>query len=232
MDGNIDQFAHFKTRLDEFENEVQNALSKRTTSVAEVIQTYKDQVNQIQASQQVLLKRLSLLQQQEHSLEIEIETFRKDADDIKTKIEAYEVLKQRLESQRASILEESTELDKMLAAKEKELKEYKEKLLNQRKRDNPEVKLYEKLLGMRIDASQPGTLHFQFQQFDDTNMDHSCDLTLDVSGDKFTILSTSPELEKHTERMQLVDILNTQSDIPAFLMEARQKLISIISRPK
>lgn len=232
MDGTIDQFAHFRTRLNEFENRIQNALNTRTSSVLEVVQTYRDQVNQIQISQQVLLKKLSLLQKEEHSLEIEIETLRKETEDIKIKIESYQLRKQRLESQRAAILEESTELDKMLAAKEQELKEYKQKLINQRKRDNPEVKLYEKLLGMRIDASQPGTLHFQFQQFDDKNMNNSCDLTLDVSGDKFTILSTSPELEQDTEKMQLVDILNTQSDIPAFLIEARQKLIMIVSRPK
>ena len=99
-------------------------------------------------------------------------------------------------------------------------------MMKQRQRDNPELKLYERLLGMQIDASQPGTLHFEFRQFDDQDMARLCDITLDVSSEDFTILQSTPELDDEEIKRQLLDTLNKHGDITSFLVKSRQLLIS------
>lgn len=232
MQEKIDQFTELRTRLDEFERQIQDALKKRMTSVLEAVQRYKDEVAELQSKQRVISEKFNKLQNEQEALEIERDTFKKDADDTKNKLEGYQIRKRQLEAQRAAVLEESSELDKMLETKEQEIRKQKEKMIKQRQRDNPEMKLYEKLLGMHIDASQPGTLHFEFRQFNDENMNRTCDITLDVSSDNFFIARSTPEIEDDGAKRKLMDTLNEQGDIATFLVKSRQMLISRDERQK
>lgn len=218
--------------MEDFDAHLRGSLKEKVTLASNLVQTYRDEFAELKNKQDKLMDELDQLEEREKKLVAEIETFRKDADYAKTKLETFQWRKQQLESQRATLLEESRELDRMLAGKEQELKQQREKLRKQRQRDNPEVKLYERLLGLQIDASQPGTLHFKFQNFDDKRMCRSCDLTLDVSGDNFTILSSNPELDKTVEEPELTDILNKCSDISRFLCASRTKLIACVDRIK
>lgn len=226
MQEKIGQFKDFRSRLDDFERRIHETLNERMSSVLESVQRYRDEVEELQSQQREISDKFSRLQNEQEALEIETDTFRKDTDDTKSRLESFQQRKRQLESQRAAILEESTELDLMLERKQDEIRKQKERLMRQRQRDNPELKLYEKLLGMQIDASQPGTLHFEFHQFDDRDMARSCDITLDVSSDDFTILRSFPELDDDETKRQLVDTLNKKGDVASFLVRSRQLLIS------
>lgn len=226
MQEKIDQFAELRARLDEFERKINDALSERMNSVLEHVQKYRDDVSELQIKQHDISEKFIKLQNEEESLEIERDTFRKDAEDIRDKLETYHVRKRQLESQRQALLRASAELDAMLESKEQEIKEQKQKMIKQRQRDTPELRLYEKLLGMHIDASQPGTLHFKFQHFDDEDIARSCDLTLDVSSEDFTIVRSTPELDDEVVKTQLLDSLNKHGDIATFLVNSRKLLIS------
>lgn len=226
MQQTIGQFTEFRSRLDEFERRIHETLNERMSSTLESVQRYRDEVEELQSRQRVISERFSRLQNEQEALEIERDTFRKDADDTKNRLEGFQQRKHQLESQRTAILEESTELDLMLEKKEQEIRKQKERMMKQRQRDNPELKLYERLLGMQIDASQPGTLHFEFRQFDDRDMARLCDITLDVSSEDFTILQSTPELDDEEIKRQLLDTLNKHGDITSFLVKSRQLLIS------
>lgn len=226
MQQTIGQFTEFRSRLDEFERRIHETLNERMSSVLQSVQRYRDEVEELQSRQRVISEKFSRLQTEQEALEIERDTFRKDADDTKNRLEGFQKRKQQLESQRTAILEESTELDLMLEKKEQEIRKQKERMMKQRQRDNPELKLYERLLGMQIDASQPGTLHFEFRQFDDQDMARLCDITLDVSSEDFTILQSTPELDDEEIKRQLLDTLNKHGDITSFLVKSRQLLIS------
>lgn len=226
MQQTIGQFTEFRSRLDEFERRIHETLNERMSSVLQSVQRYRDEVEELQSRQRVISEKFSRLQTEQEALEIERDTFRKDADDTKNRLEGFQKRKQQLESQRTAILEESTKLDLMLEKKEQEIRKQKERMMKQRQRDNPELKLYERLLGMQIDASQPGTLHFEFRQFDDQDMARLCDITLDVSSEDFTILQSTPELDDEEIKRQLLDTLNKHGDITSFLVKSRQLLIS------
>lgn len=226
MQQTIGQFTEFRSRLDEFERRIHETLNERMSSVLQSVQRYRDEVEELQSRQRVISEKFSRLQTEQEALEIERNTFRKDADDTKNRLEGFQKRKQQLESQRTAILEESTELDLMLEKKEQEIRKQKERMMKQRQRDNPELKLYERLLGMQIDASQPGTLHFEFRQFDDQDMARLCDITLDVSSEDFSILQSTPELDDEEIKRQLLDTLNKHGDITSFLVKSRQLLTS------
>ncbi|QLQ78741.1 hypothetical protein HG537_0B00900 [Torulaspora globosa] len=232
MQGKISQFAGLRSRLDEFEKRINDALTQRIDSVLEYVQKYRDEVSELQIKHHAISERFTKLQNDEESLEIERYTFKKDAEDTRNKLETYNMRKRQLESQRAALLQESSELDAMLEHKEQEIREQKEKMIKQRQRDNPELQLYEKLLGMQIDASQPGTLHFKFQQFDDKDVARSCDLTLDVSSEDFTIIRSNPELDDDEAKRKLLESLNKHGDIATFLVNSRHLLVSRALRPQ
>lgn len=230
MQAKISQFAELRTRLDDFESRINDALSERMNFVLESVQKYRDEVTELQIKQHAISEKFTKLHNEEESLEIERNTFKKDAEDTRNKLETYHIRKHQLEAQRTALLQESSELDTMLEHKEKEIREQKDKMIRQRQRDNPELKLYERLLGMHIDASQPGTLHFKFQQFDDEDVARSCDLTLDVSSEDFAILGSTPELEDSDAKTQLLESLNRHGDIATFLVNSRHLLISRVPR--
>lgn len=230
MQETIGQFTEFRSRLDDFERRIHETLNERMTSVLASVQRYRDEVGELQSRQRMISERFSKLQSEEEALQIERDTFKKDADETKNKLQEFEQKKRRLESQRVAILEESTELDVMLEKKELEIREQKERLIRQRQRDNPELKLYERLLGMQIDASQPGTLHFEFRQFDDQDMARSCGITLDVSSEDFAILRSTPELDDEDAKRQILELLNKHGDIASFLVRSRLLLISRAQR--
>ncbi|QLG70149.1 hypothetical protein HG535_0A00880 [Zygotorulaspora mrakii] len=226
MDQTLGSFQELKSQMGTFEAQLRQSLKSKVHLASSVTLTYKEQFEELKANQQNLIRKLDQLEQKERELKDEIETFRKDTDYVKTDLETKQIKKQQLESQRDALLEESRELDGMLAKKEQEVKQHRERLMRQRQRDSPEVRLYEQLLGLQIDASQPDTLHFKFQNFDDKMISRSCELTLDVSENTFSILSTTPVLNSTEDLSELVDILNDSYDIAQFLAASRAKLIS------
>ncbi|CCC68957.1 hypothetical protein NCAS_0B08730 [Naumovozyma castellii] len=226
MEDQLDQFDNLKEKMEEFSKQIHVLMNNKMNSVFRTVQTFKDEMKELNLEHQILIGRLDKLQKEQEGLEIEIQTFKNDTDEARTKFESYQIRKRQLEMQHTALLTESSELDGMLQEKEKKISQYKEKLQSQRQRDQPEVKLYEKLLGMQIDASQVGTLFFKFEHFDDKDMARSCNFTLDVSGERFQVLDSSPVLDKSSETTPLEDILNQGGNLPLFLVSMRDKLIS------
>lgn len=226
MDGGIEGFSELKQRMAEFEQRVYHALHKRTTSAAVAVQSYKDEVNQLATRQRVLQERVQQQKELEIKLRSDQEAAKNDAEGARSRLGTFKIRQQQLQAQQAALVEEGKELDSLMSQKQQEIQERRQQLLKQQQRDAPEVRLYEDLLGMRVDASQQGTLRFTFHHLDDKNSDASCQLTLDVSGEEFVLLETNPPLETEEERQQLTQRFNSNNDIRSFLVEARSTLAS------
>ncbi|CCD22211.1 kinetochore-associated Ndc80 complex subunit SPC25 NDAI_0A00530 [Naumovozyma dairenensis CBS 421] len=223
----LDQFNQLKEKMNSFMKNIHEIMNAKSVDMITTVENFKTEMKELNHEQKTLLTRLNKLRKEEEGLEIEIQTFKTDTDEARTKFQTYQIRRVQLQSQRDSILKESKELETMLHEKELRIKEYKDKLQRQRQRDNPEVKLYEALLGMEIDASQNGTLTFRFTRFDDRDLDKSCQLTLDVAGEEFKILHSNPELDADTDKQELETLLNSSNNLPLFLVAIRDKLLSV-----
>ncbi|CDF91792.1 ZYBA0S14-01222g1_1 [Zygosaccharomyces bailii CLIB 213] len=226
MNDKIDSFPEFRQRMAAFEQRVYQALHERTSSAALAVQRYKDEVNQLANRQRVLEEKLRQQRELEVKLRNDQEVAKKDAESVRSRLGTFKIRQQQLEAQQAALVEEGKELDSLMSQKQQEIQQRRRLLLKQQQRDAPEVQLYEELLGMRVDASQQGTLQFTFHHLDEQNSNSSCQLTLDVSGEQFVLLDTNPPLETEQQRQQLTQNFNSNNDIKSFLVEARSTLAS------
>lgn len=221
----IEQFDKLKAKMETFTRTVQTDLNSKVHEAMTIMQHYRSEIDQLQVEQDILTTKLKKLDTDEVNIENEIQTFKTGNDEAKNKFQMYQIKKNQLTLKRKELLKESSEIDKLIQEKEIKVKEQREKLQLQRQRDHPEVKLYETLLGMTIDGSQPGMLSFIFNSFDNEDMDKSCSLNLDVSSEKFKILNTTPELNPNTEIIELESILNVNNNLPSFIVRSREALI-------
>lgn len=143
------------------------------------------------------------------------------------KLEAFAIKKHRLEKEKQTLLDESRELDQMLLQKQKEIQHRKELLVRQKRKDYPEVAIYEQLLGLQLDSSQPETLQFRFARVRETDLTATCLLVLNVSHGGYRVASTSPPLPASTTEA-LESQFNSTGDLPRFLKRARTELAAAL----
>lgn len=222
----MENFFELKQRMAEFEQRLHNSLNERASSAAAAVQSYKDVVDQLNTRQRVLIEKLEELKKEEVKLQQDQKNAQRDAEGARSRLGTFRIRQQQLQSQKNALIEESKELETLMVQKQREIDQQRTQLLRQRQKDHPEVQLYEELLGMRVDASQQGTLRFTFQNWDQENPFQDCELTLDVSGDQFILLDTLPPLESDEQKQELVQKFNRDNDIRRFLVDARSILSS------
>lgn len=225
----MDDFPNLRERMVQFEQHLHHALNDRTSSAAVAVQSYRDAVSELRTHQRVLVEKLEELKRLEIQLQEDQENVQRDAEGARSRLGTFRIRQQQLQSQKAALAEESKELEHLMDQKQKEIVEKRTELLRQRQKDHPEVRLYEELLGMRVDASQQGTLRFTFSNWDQETLLQECQLTLDVSGDQFVLLETVPSFESEEQKQKLVERFNKSNDIRSFLVEARAILTSRIA---
>lgn len=222
----MEEFSNLRERMVQFEHHLNHVLNNRTSSAAGTVQSYRDAVSQLGTRQRVLVDKLNELKELERRLQEDQKNAQRDAEGARSRLGTFRIRQQQLQSQKNTLVEESRELESLMDQKRREIDRKRAQLLRQRQKDHPEVELYEQLLGMRVDASQQGTLMFTFDHWDQDNLLQECKLTLDVSGDQFALLETVPSFESDEEKQELVERFNKNNDIRSFLAEARSKLTS------
>ncbi|CAR29006.1 hypothetical protein ZYGR_0W00340 [Zygosaccharomyces rouxii] len=222
----MEDFGRLRERMVQFEQHLHHALNDRTSSAAVAVQSYRDAVSQLRTRQRVLIDKLEELKELEIKLQEDQKNAQRDAEGSRSRLGTFRIRQQQLQSQKSALVEESKELESLMVQKQREIDQRRAQLLRQRQKDHPEVKLYEELLGMRVDASQQGTLRFIFDHWDHENPLQECQLTLDVSGDQFVLLETVPPLESDEQKQELVERFNKNNDVRSFLIETRSILAS------
>ncbi|GAV48530.1 hypothetical protein ZYGR_0K00350 [Zygosaccharomyces rouxii] len=222
----MEDFPSLRERMVQFEQHLHHALNDRTSSAAVAVQSYRDAVGQLRTRQRVLVDKLDELKEVEIKLQEDQKNAQRDAEGARSRLGTFRIRQQQLQSQKSALVEESKELESLMDQKQREIDQKRAHLLRQRQKDHPEVRLYEQLLGMRVDASQQGTLRFTFDHWNQENPLQECQLTLDVSGEHFVLLETVPAFESDKQKQELVERFNKSNDIRSFLVEARAILAS------
>lgn len=132
--------------------------------------------------------------------------------------------------QERAILElDRRELRELLNNKQQELQRRKEAFGRQLSRNSPEVRIYEQLLGLRIDAVHSDTLRFTFFNVREDDLSAKCTLTLDLTPvEGYTIIDPSPRLSNAVLR-ELEKELAVSGNLSTFLKQSRNFLISAMT---
>ena len=130
-----------------------------------------------------------------------------------------------MESEREALTKDLHELRKLLRQKQDEIQNKKRALQKQRQKDFEDVKLYENVLGLSIDATAPESLRFAFNNVSDSDPNLTCEITLDLSQNSYKISDSQPELTRDV-CLAIEDKLNQDGDLAWFLKESRVSLIS------
>ncbi|EDO19107.1 hypothetical protein Kpol_2000p75 [Vanderwaltozyma polyspora DSM 70294] len=230
MSRGLEDFERLKGEMIEFTEKVDKHLEDRKRTVKDVVDSHKREIEQLVEQNEKLVIHLESLLKEQSSLKHEISTYESSTDEVKTKMKMAQVRKEQIEKELKTLMNESKELDRMLEQKQQEIAKRKEFLSQQIQKDNPEVKIYEKLLGMNIDATKPSTLRFSFNNVLETGSNglNILQIILDISGDQYKVVESSPQLTPNaTETLETQ--LNNTNDIPRFLTNARSLLLEASS---
>ncbi|CAB4253307.1 similar to Saccharomyces cerevisiae YER018C SPC25 Component of the evolutionarily conserved kinetochore-associated Ndc80 complex (Ndc80p-Nuf2p-Spc24p-Spc25p) [Maudiozyma barnettii] len=227
MVSQIKEFTDLEQSMGQFSTDIQEALRLQRENVRNVNTRFISEVNELRNLVTTLNKQYVKEQEDIEGLKLQITSAKANNEISKGKYEDYQIRKNKLMQMRDQLTNESNELDAMVAQREQLVQDFRERLLNQASRDNSEVKLYEQLLGMTVDASKSGTLVFAFSNFNEKNPAQKSSLTLNVAGPTFTIMDTNPTLDQNMKQ-QLVDVLNTNNNLSAFIVRVREALAARI----
>lgn len=158
---------------------------------------------------------------------LEIKESQKQHDEKTSKINSYEIRKKQLETEKANVAKENEELKSLLTRKQHEIEKRKNALLLQRQKDYPDVRIYERLLGLKIDATKPETLRFTFNHVSPSDSTKSCELILGLTSDDYKVLETVPKLDPITTH-ELEKELNAKGNLPEFLKLIRTQLVDAL----
>lgn len=117
----------------------------------------------------------------------------------------------------------------MLSTKQLKIQQQKDFLMKQRQRNNPEVMIYEELLGLKIIAIQEDILRFIFFHVNENDDSLEHHVTLSVGSDSYKIEDCRPQLSDQ-QITELQDYLTNTGDLVAFLKDVRSRLISLYDK--
>lgn len=232
MEAKIEEYADLQQSMDHFASSVEDALRMQRDSVVKSSNEFKESVKSLRETQQQLEKQLHDDSEGISAATASTEAARRENTEAKGKYEDYLVRKNKLVQMREQLERESRELDGMLRQREQLVADFRERLQQQTRRDNAEVRTYERLLGMTVNASKPGALEFTFTSFAESTAPGTgsgtgptCSLALDVAGDAFKITAASPPLPATTTQ-RLEALINDSGSLPQFIVHARDALIN------
>ena len=219
------EYADLKQAMDQFSADVQDALKAKRDGVADITNTLMSTILELANQSTLINKNNENTSKELESLKQEYIEAEAVEEYTKKTHEEYLVRKKRLTQVKEKLDRESQEIKEMDKKRNQMLKDFTEKLVQQVNKDDSEVKMYEQLLGIKIDSSAAGVLSFTFTNYDEMNPQAKCTITLAVDRPSFEIHKLTPSLPSEVKQ-ELLDTLNKENDLSAFIIKARETLIA------
>ncbi|AET37334.1 kinetochore-associated Ndc80 complex subunit SPC25 Ecym_1076 [Eremothecium cymbalariae DBVPG len=224
----IHGFDELKARMEVFQGKLHDYINEQRSTLLQLLDSYKEDVENYRIKKDSINSQLNQLVEEERELTQEIRSIQEQTQQTNSKMEAYEIKKQQLTEERGILERDRWELKELLAKKQKEIQRHKESIKKQHLRDNPEVKVYEQLLGLKITTPKPDTLCFNFINVSENSSNAQCNFTLDLSSNGYKILDSSPKLSQ-AQSTELEQNLAITGDLPTFLKQVRSLLLDRMS---
>lgn len=174
------------TLIDEMTGEIQDVrkvvvsrINERNRLVSDMMERYRSNLRILQEQRVTVLSELERYQNEEEKMKETLQQLNFTKDEFKSEMESYQIRTEKLGFERQELQRQLEHLNKIFDEKAREITKYKEMISRQKQLDNPEIKLYEKLLGLQIDKADANTIKFTFNDGGDEKVFKS--VVVDVS---------------------------------------------------
>jgi len=192
--------------------ERKNAHTMERKRLSEKLQSIQSEANQCTFKEIELLADLEREQEERQASELGVASFTRQLSSLREKCASFDV---ELEQYRALSADLRRE-------KEKELYTLRSYAAS----SSPELEACQRLLKCAMEGIEKDQLLVRFSHLEKTNPDRECSLVLDVSGQNYKVLTTTPAL---AILPILVDELNASRDIRAFMQEIRREFFVLVN---
>lgn len=223
---NMDEFVNLHIDMNDFENIVANHLSSQRTDSENILSQYEVSLRGYREHMSIIRNKLSGLKEKNIDMQryysktaVKNESIRNHTSDLNLK-------KEQLKSKKNEFQEELSRLRTLVKRREIQCEHYKQQIEKQQSRNNPELKLYQRLLGLTISQDKAETLTFQFEGLSSQNVHKKCWIKIDISllEHRYHILEIFPPLDD-TKKLTLLHALNIEHNLPKFLITCRLFLL-------
>lgn len=221
------------TLIDEMTSEIQDVrkvvvsrINERNRLVSDMMERYRSNLRILQEQRVTVLSELERYQNEEEKMKETLQQLNSTKDEFKSEMESYQIRAEKLNLERQELQKQLEDLNKIFDEKAREIAKYKEMILRQKQLDNPEIQLYEKLLGLQIDKADVNTIKFTFTDSSNEKIHKSVIVDVSELNDPEKPLRVK-EIETgvpQTQVEELERVLNEEGIVP-FLSQARHVLI-------
>lgn len=182
---------------------------------------HQHQVKDLRTQLKTINENIEELTQLETQLLKELETNNEELQQTETRLTADRTRFAEIEEERKYLQRQHDEFVIKLEQRRAELIQYKLSKEQQSDQNLPEVDLYERLLGIKIEAVGLDLLKFTLVNIDSTVPEKEHCITLDISEQDYKIIETVPEIHGNEEIQGFLTKLNDDGDIVLFLKRVR-----------
>ncbi|UCS23861.1 uncharacterized protein HLK63_M11803 [Nakaseomyces glabratus] len=220
-------------QIDDLTRELQDAqkvvvsrINERNRLVSDMMERYRSNLRILQEQRVTVLSELDRYKEEESRMKEALQNLNSTKEEFKSEMDAYQLKAEKMRLQKQQLQKQLDDLNKLFADRANEIQKYKEMVTRQRQLDSPEIKLYEKLLGLQIDKAGTHMLKFTFTDFGREREYKSVIVDVSQLNDDSSPLRIK-EIESGVSALtvnELETVLNQQG-IVQFLIEVRKVLV-------
>lgn len=227
----MNEISTLHEEMNEFRKKFSDTLDKQKIQTRKIMTDFHLFQQEWSQNTIVLGSKLKSYHETENKLQKKFNQVTTKNDAIKKRIFNLEARQKDLLIKKNILQEELCKLRKTIESKQLQWQNYKKQIEIQKFKNNPELQLYQKLLGFIITQDKTQTLTFQFDKFDVKDINKKCFIKIDVSmvNDQYHILETFPSFQQETnvKKLKLLHILNVEHDLIKFIIKSRQSLVEL-----
>lgn len=223
MVGQIDDLTR---ELQDAQKVVVSRINERNRLVSDMMERYRSNLRILQEQRVTVLSELDRYKEEESRMKEALQNLNSTKEEFKSEMDAYQLKAEKMRLQKQQLQKQLDDLNKLFADRANEIQKYKEMVTRQRQLDSPEIKLYEKLLGLQIDKAGTHMLKFTFTDFGREREYKSVIVDVSQLNDDSSPLRIK-EIESGVSALtvnELETVLNQQG-IVQFLIEVRKVLV-------
>lgn len=219
----IEEFESLQTQMNEFSAKFDVALTQKRSTIINDKQLHYVKVNDLKSQETQLQSDIDGLKLKEVKVKSTIKKNMEDLQIQQLKVDELTRKQENLVYEKDDLQNEIDNLNNEVQAINNSLQRSQNSLVEQLRKDYPELLKYELYLGLKIDVVGQDSLRFIFSNIDPNDLDKEVWCELFVGGELFKIGSTYPELSQDTIT-RVEDDFNHHKEFVKFLKTVRSSL--------
>ncbi|CCH58327.1 hypothetical protein TBLA_0A05340 [Henningerozyma blattae CBS 6284] len=228
----LKDFNKVRRQLEDFQKIFDNYYSNNKNFLIQNQKDYNSTIIELNSQISQLQNQLNELTTREKQLNIEFENLKSQNIENKKNIKELNNEIDLMTTNKTKLLNDIAQLREIIGKTKNDIIGKKKFINLQQNLNTTQLNLYQSLFGMKFESEANGILKLIFTNFDESNMNRSVTLSLDVSDETFKILGTEPQFNQQGDNklyQNLLDALNdynNSNDLTKFIYITRNILIA------